>query len=180
MAEQAKASRASKTAQPDDRPLLDLSTLDKIEFIKIDGKRYDLVNLDAESLQSRNRVTTLFVRCLELIVESARDDEKPLSKMKQRELTRSVNDLLPLIVPSIPPAVLAKLNDLQKQEIVTAFFVVRSEKTAGSTVIQRMAGIAEGLRSSIGEPSSLGSNGSTVVPLNRGMRRSRRRSSARS
>jgi len=160
------------------QPLLDLSTLERIEYIKIDGKRYDLVNLDASSVQARNKITTLFVRCLELIVESARaDDEKPLSKTKQRELARSLNEIMPLIIPGVPPAVTSKLNEMQKQEIVTAFFVVRSERTGGSTVIQRMTKIAEELT---GAKSSRASNGSTEGTLNRGMRRSRQRSSARS
>lgn len=158
------------------KPLLDLSTLDKVEFINIDGKRHDLVNLDALPLHPRTRIAEMFARCLELIIAAAKDDAKPPSKAKERALSRGIRELLPFIVPSISPATIAKLNELQRQEIVMAFFVVRSERVGRSTVMERTAAMAQRLT---GASSSPGSSGSTAARPNRGTRRSRRRSSAR-
>ena len=166
------------TATPNGaKPLLDLSTLDKVEFINIDGKRHDVVNLDALTLRPRTRIAEAFMRCLELIVEAGQDSAaKPLTQSKERKLSRAIRNLLPLILPSIAPATVAALNELQRQEIVMAFFVVRSERTGRSTAMERMAAMSQ---RSTGASSSPGSIGSMAARPNRGTRRSRRRLSAR-
>ena len=165
------------TATPNgDKPLLDLSTLDKVEYINIDGQRFDLVNLDALALRPRNRLATAFTRCLELIARDADQAAKPLTKREERELAHGVKALVPMLVPGITPEAMAKLTAYQQQEIVLAFFVIRSENAGRSSATQRMIAVTNGLT---GASSSPGSNASTAAPSKIGTTASRRGSSPR-
>lgn len=160
------------------RPLLDLSTVEQVEFIKVDGTRYEFINLDAQPLRARQKVSDQLTAVLQLVLAAA---DKELSRNKERQLTAGVKALIPMILPTLPPAVLGKLNETHRQEIVMAFFVVRSERLGGSTVLPRMAAMTDRLaKRSTGATSSQGSNGSTAAPSRTGGRKSRSRSSGRS
>jgi len=163
------------------KPLLDLSGLDRVEFIyDVDGNRRDLVNLDALPIRPRNRIAELFGRCMELIARDAAaaqpaSTEKPLTHKEQRELASGVRALVPLIVPSMTADILVRHKPHHLQEIVLAFFVVRSESAGRSTAMERMAAVVNNMMQSTGASSSRASSGSTAArTLPRGMRRSRR------
>lgn len=157
------------------KPLLDLSTLDVVEYINIDGKRYEFVNIEALPLRQRIPIANAAGDCIKLLAEAMNATEaKPLSAAKEKKLDKSVTAAVRLIVPGIPPAVLDKLNSVQKQDIVTAFLFTRRERAGNAEVIARMVGTQ-----STGVGLSQDSSGSTAARPNRGTRRSRQRSSGR-
>lgn len=164
----------------DARPLLDLRTIEKVEFIDIDGERHDLINLDALPLRERSRISELFMSCMELIVRdgAAVNDpkSKPLTRKQERELSGQVKALLPLLVPALKAETIGALNEAQRQEIVLAFFVLRIESAERSSAMERMATVVNAMltRPSIGANTSRGSNGSTAATSRRGTKSSRR------
>lgn len=164
----------AKTAETG--PLLDLKTTHVVEYIKLDGKRHDLANLDRLPLSRRTVVSQLFTDVLRLVLAAA-DTSKPLSQKKEKQLTKKIKELVPMLVPSLEPADLKKLDPTQQQDIVMAFFVVRSEKSGGSA-IGRMVQATEGMREQVeaqvkvnrkstGRSTSPVSKGSTKRPARR-------------
>lgn len=176
------------TATPNEaKPLLDLSTLDKVEFIfDIDGKRHELVNLDALPIRPRTRIAELFARCLELIVRDAQAAQdsaaRPLKKKEERELALGIRALVPMLVPTMTPAIIARHKAQQLQEIILAFFVVRSESASRSSAMERMAVVANSMMQSrqTGASGFRVSSVSTAGAASRpGTSKSRRASSVR-
>ncbi len=145
------------------KPLLDLSTVEEIEFIKIDKVEHPFANLDNMALRERTKVSNQLTVVLKLILEAA---DKPLSRNKERNLTAGIKALIPMIIPTCTTKIVDSLNEVQRQEVVMAFFVVRSERLGSSTALQRMAEVEKELsgkkkKGRTGATSSRGSNGST-------------------
>lgn len=160
------------TAKPTggEKPLLNLSTFDKVDFIIIDDDPYDLVNLDVLPVHDRLKIGEEYGAALELIIK---EFDKPLSKKKERDLAAMVKALTKKIVPDIPAAILDKLHDHKRREIVLSFFAVRTERMAGTTAIEAATRMLESR--STGESPSPASNGSIKrTTRSAGSRRSRR------
>lgn len=154
----------AKTAETG--PLLDLKTTHVVEYIKLDGKRHDLANLDRLPLSRRTVVSQLFTDVLRLVLAAA-DTSKPLSQKKENLLNRKIKELVPMLVPSLEPADLKKLDPTQQQDIVMAFFVVRSEKSGGSA-IGRMVQATEGMREQVEAQVNRKSTGRSTSPVSKG------------
>ena len=94
--------KGKATTETTARPLLDLSTVERVEFIKVDGTRYEFVNLDAQPLRARQKVSDQLTAVLKLVLAAA---DKDLSLNKERQLTAGVKALIPMVLPTLPPAV---------------------------------------------------------------------------
>lgn len=104
--------------QAERKPLVELRELAPQDFVRIYGETYDLVDLDGLSIRQRAVIAAHFERLLEiekLGADSSDDDE--------REYAKRLGEVLPLILPTLPPDVLERIPRGKRAEIAGAFFV---------------------------------------------------------
>lgn len=166
-----------RAQQPDDEPLLRLSTLDTVRPIEIDGERYDFVNLDALPIRRRQEIANLLVSTVQTILLTYREDTKPLTRKREKALQDDISTLVRWLLPKLPARVFDALSSTMREDIVVAFFSERSKRIGGALL--REIAMPQTSERSTGASGSRGSNGSTAASRKRGTTASRRRSSRR-
>jgi len=119
--------------QAERKPLVELRELAPQDFVRVFGETYDLVDLDALSIRQRAVIAAHFERLValeQLGTESTDDDE--------REYAKRLGELLPLIVPTLPDAVLARIPSGKRAEIAGAFFVWADARSPLRRLTERM------------------------------------------
>ncbi len=110
-------------------PLLELTTTIERNTIQVDGKEYEIRNLDEFSLAERNQCIAHGKR-LSALFNSEKIEEK-----QANELSVGLNDLFRKMVVAEAEELSKKLNDGQKLKVLTAFLTqdAKAAETKAST-----------------------------------------------
>lgn len=135
---------------------LDFKTVNDTQFIRIDGRAYDIRHPDALSLAQYKRVEHDAPKLFALM------DMKEPTPADEAEMSRLLDRLVRVALDA-PDEVQEKLRDAQRIAIVAVFTQLRSQtipQTRGATRSQESP--------SAGRTSSRGSSGSTAATRKRG------------
>jgi hypothetical protein len=148
-------------------PVLDLNTLVERRTIRIDGAPYELTNHSEVSILDYYRIGRQSER-----LDAMVNQPEAMAPEQVEELQRLLNELVRFVLRA-PDDVHARLNDIQKLQIISVFTDLQrgAAAPAGATVEPPRTKAA----TLTGASSSPGSSGSTVARRSLGSRKSRSR-----
>ncbi|MDQ2913640.1 MAG: hypothetical protein M3T56_10325 [Chloroflexota bacterium] len=117
------------------RPLVELRELAPTDFVSIFGKRYDVLDLDSLSIRQRAIIGAHYerIQAIEQLGAEATDDD-------EREYAERVAQAVPLIVPTLPKAVLNRIPLGKRAELLGAFLGwVHGRSLLGQMMTRRAA-----------------------------------------
>lgn len=109
-------------------PILKLSTVYNLPEIEIDGTRYTLKTIESMPLAEIRRCNAIGAQ-IDAYREKARRRKRGLSKKDEAEVSRLLAKLVAVLVDA-PAAVLAKLRDPARAEIIAVFILLQSRRSA--------------------------------------------------
>lgn len=118
------------------KPLVDLRELAPKDFVRVFGKTYDLVDLDALSLRSRAIIGAHFERVLEIERKGPE-----MSDEDEAEHTERSEKLIRLVVPKMPVAVIAKIPPGRRGELLGAFLAWAAKRNLVMDLMERLASL---------------------------------------
>jgi len=132
--------RTTRKAQQRTR-LLDLATVAAPPFITIDGEDYDLVTRNTADLLTQHRAAAAAETLGESDIAAAVDakDWAKAQAIMQR-ISDAQDEIVSLVVPTLPADVLARLSMTDKSAIVSAFTATASSQTPTPSPSSRLTG----------------------------------------
>ena len=122
------------------------------DFIRIDGKTYDLLSMDDVGLATSARIRRLMKR-----IEALESSDEP-SEADEVEYRDRLIEIARVAYPSLGTEVADAMSIRQLGDITKAFFVHTALKSPSAMMADKL------LKESNGQPSSADSNGSTAAP----------------
>jgi len=121
----------------DRKPLLELRELAPTEFVRIYGETYDVIDLDSLGIRQRTILAAHFERvaAIEKLGPEATDDD-------DREYGSRLEELLRVIMPSLPSEVLARIPRGKRAEIAGAFFVWAQQRSPLADLLTRLLSVS--------------------------------------
>jgi len=113
----------AKQKEPASQPLLDLDTLAKRPFVRIDGKNYDIRNPGELDILTFHRIASRAEAVQRIMGPSGSEPEKlgDLSDESVRAVADALDQTCRVLFVDIPTDVYGRLSETQKLSVMTVF-----------------------------------------------------------